>query len=564
MAKMLRKNETGFMALGGLGEIGRNCYIYEHNNKILIIDAGIKFPEDSLLGVDYVLPDFTYLKENESKIVGLVITHGHEDHIGGIPFLLKTVNIKNIYAGEIAKEMILSKLKEHKIKANIQAVYDGEKIALDEFEIEPFDMIHSIPNALGFAIETSNGKFIHTSDFKWDFSAKKNYRANITRMASFASENIVALASDSTNALVKNFSNSEYEVAQNLEKIIAKSSNKRIILSSFSSNVDRVSNIIEILAKHNRKIAIIGRSMEKNIQIGRKVNYIKTKSSFFIKTENINNYNDNEVAILCTGSQGETLAALNKIANHQHKHVDLTSNDTIVFTSNPIPGNTISVGRLINTLVKSNVEIITHSANTNIHASGHGSSKELQLLINLIQPQILIPIHGILSGQIEHAKLGVETNFVQKKNTYVLKNYEMICYSKNSKGLKTRINNSLNMKESFVDGTTITDDYTKLLHERDILSNEGLVIIFGAIDRKTRRIVRRPIMLSRGFIHLNESRELITNLQNKIFQKMVDYINTHEKIVEKELNAQIRNQVSQMLKKETRRNPHIVCTITVL
>lgn len=564
MAKMLRKNETGFMALGGLGEIGRNCYVYEHNNKILIIDAGIKFPEDSLLGVDYVLPDFTYLKENENRIVGLLITHGHEDHIGGIPFLLKTVKVPKIYAGEIAKEMILSKLKEHKIKQDINTVCDGDIINLEEFTIEPFDMIHSIPNALGFAIDTQNGKFIHTSDFKWDFSAKKNYHANISRMAKFADENVVALASDSTNALVKNFSNSEFEVAKNLEKIISRSSDRRLILSSFSSNVDRVSNIIEILAKNNRKIAIIGRSMEKNIQIGRKVNYIKTKSSFFIKTESINNYPDSEVAILCTGSQGETLAALNKIANNQHKHCELSSNDTIIFTSNPIPGNTISVGRLINNLVKSNVEIITHSQQTNIHASGHGSAKELQLLINLIQPKILVPIHGILSGQIEHAKLGIETNFIQKKNAYILKNYEMMCYSKSTKGIKTRINNSLNMKESFVDGSTITDDYTKLLHERDILSNEGLVIIFGAIDRKTRRIIRRPIMLSRGFIHLNESRELITDIQNKIFSKIVDYIATHEKLSEKELNLMLKNHISSVLRKETRRNPHVVCTITVL
>lgn len=564
MTKLLRKNETGFMALGGLGEIGRNCYIYEHNNKILIVDSGIKFPEDSLLGVDYIIPDWTYLKQNESKIVGLIITHGHEDHIGGIPFLLKTVKIPKIYAGEIAKEMILSKLKEHKLRADIFTAKDGEIIEFDEFSIEPFDMIHSIPNALGFAITTENGKFIHTSDFKWDFSAKKGYQANISRMAQFAKEDIVALASDSTNALVKNFSNSESEVAKNLGLIIERNKSQRLILSSFSSNVDRVSNIIDLLTKAGRKIAIIGRSMEKNIQIGRKVNYIKTRPNHFIKSENINKYADSEVAILCTGSQGETLAALNKIATNQHKIVELTSNDTIIFTSNPIPGNTISVGRLINSLVKANVNVITHNSDNEIHASGHGSSKELQLLINLIQPNQFVPIHGILSGQKRHAQLAIDTNYVNKGDTHVLKNYDMISYHRTTKGIKTRVNESLNFQESYVDGTNITDDYQKLLRERDILSNEGLIIIFGAIDRRSRRIVRRPIMLSRGFIHLNESRELITDIQNDTFNKIVEYLNNNKKIVENDLNKEIRTMVSKKVRRETHRKPHVISTITVL
>ena len=424
---MKKELETKVFALGGLGEVGKNMYCVMHNDEIIIVDSGVMFPEEELLGIDYVIPDYSYLKQNEEKIKALLITHGHEDHIGGIPFLLQRINIPKIYAPYQAKELIDKKLLEKNIKKKIIVYNEDTKIKTKHFSIEFFRTTHSIPDSHGISITTPNGVIVMTGDFKFDLTPIGPV-ADIHKMARIGSNKVRLLMSDSTNALVEGTSLSESIVDENLNEIFATNKGSRIIIATFASNVYRLKHIIETCKKFNRKVVLFGRSMDTSVDIAIKCGYIKDKN-IIISSEAANTMKPCEICLLCTGSQGEPLAALSRIADGSHRQIKLIPNDIVIFSSSPIPGNAASVGKTINKLYLKGVKVYTNST-TDIHSSGHANQEELKLMLRLIEPEYFAPYHGEYRMLKSHCDLAIECGIPREK-TFILENGDVLSITKN-------------------------------------------------------------------------------------------------------------------------------------
>ena len=499
---------TKIIPLGGLGEVGKNMYVVMHDSEIIIVDSGVMFPDDELLGIDYVIPDYTFLKENESKIKSLVITHGHEDHIGGIPFLLQTVNISKIYAPANAKELIEKKLDERNIIYKNLIVYDENTVIKTKyFNIEFFRTTHSIPDSHGLAIDTPNGTIVMTGDFKFDMTPI-GPMSNLHKMARIGEKGVSVLMSDSTNALSPGTSLSESVVDENLGEIFSSCKNNRIILATFASNVYRIKHIIETCKKNNRKIALFGRSMENMVDIALKCGYFKDKS-IIITAEEANHLKPSEVCLLCTGSQGEPLAALSRIASGSHRQITLMPNDVVIFSSSPIPGNAASVSKTINKLYKKGVKVFTNSM-TDIHSSGHANQDELKLMIRLFKPKYFVPYHGEFRMLKMHADLGIVCG-VNKENTFVLENGDVLALSKNELFRDGKVQAG----EVYVDGSRIGDVGSAVIKDRILMSNNGILVIIANIDTKNKILLGSPAITTRGYILVNENADLIKEIQNK-------------------------------------------------
>lgn len=497
---------TKIIPLGGLGEVGKNMYVVMHNSELIIVDSGVMFPDDELLGIDYVIPDYTFLKENESKIIALFITHGHEDHIGSIPFLLQTVNIPKIYAPSNAKELIDKKLEERNINYKNLIVYDEDTVVKTKyFNIEFFRTTHSIPDSHGLAINTPNGTIVMTGDFKFDMTPI-GPMSNLHKMAKIGEKGVAVLMSDSTNALVPGVSLSESVVDENLGEIFNSCKNNRIILATFASNVYRIKHIIETCKKNNRKIALFGRSMENMVDIALKCGYFKDKS-IIITAEEANHMKPNEVCLLCTGSQGEPLAALSRIASGTHRQITLMPNDVVIFSSSPIPGNASSVSKTINKLYKKGVKVFTNTM-SEIHSSGHANQEELKLMIRLFKPSYFVPYHGEFRMLKTHADLGVMCG-IDKQNTFVLENGDVLDLCK---GKLTRAG-KVEAGEVYVDGSRIGEVGSAVIKDRILMSNNGILVIIANIDTENRRLLGNPAITTRGYILVNENEDLIKEIQ---------------------------------------------------
>ena len=504
------KNEldTKVFALGGLGEVGKNMYCVMHNNELIIIDSGIMFPEDDLLGIDYVIPDYTFLKQNENKIKGLFITHGHEDHIGGIPFLLQTVNIPKIYAPAQAKELIDKKLEERNIKYKNIIIYTEEtKVKTKYFNIEFFRTTHSIPDSHGIAIGTPNGTIVMTGDFKFDMTPI-GPMSNIHKMAEIGKNGVKLLMSDSTNALQEGTSLSESVVDENLGEIFETYKNNRIIIATFASNIYRLKHIFETCKKNKRKVALFGRSMDTSVEIAVKCGYIKDKD-IIITAEEANHLKPGEVCLLCTGSQGEPLAALSRIANGTHKQIRLMPNDIVVFSSSPIPGNSASVYKTINQLYLKGVKVFTNKT-YDIHSSGHAKQEELKLMIRLFKPEFFAPYHGEYRMLKTHTDVAIECG-IPKKNTFVLENGDVLSITK--KGI--RKTGKVQADDIFVDGSRIGDVGNVIIKDRKLMSTNGILAIIANINSSTKELLSTPSVTTRGYILVNENEELIHEIQKK-------------------------------------------------
>lgn len=505
----MNKNvDTKVFALGGLGEVGKNMYVVMHNDEIIIVDSGVMFPEDELLGIDYVIPDYTFLKQNENKIKALLITHGHEDHIGGIPFLLQSIKIPKIYAPAQAKELIDKKLLERNIKYKNIVIYNEQtKIKTKYFNIEFFRTTHSIPDSHGISINTPNGVIVMTGDFKFDLTPI-GPMANIQKMAKIGSNKVRLLMSDSTNALVEGTSLSESIVDENLNEIFATNKNSRIIIATFASNVYRLKHIIETCKKHKRKVVLFGRSMETSVDIAIKCGYIKDKN-IIIPTESANSLKPSEVCLLCTGSQGEPLAALSRIANGSHKQIKLIPNDIVVFSSSPIPGNAASVSKTINKLYLKGVRVFTN-AMTEIHSSGHANQEELKLMLRLFEPEFFAPYHGEYRMLKTHCDLAIECG-IPRNNTFILENGDVLSLSKI--GIKRA--GKVTAGEVYVDGSRIGDVGNIVINDRKLMANNGILAIIANIDIANRKLMASPIITTRGYILVNENEKLINMIQRK-------------------------------------------------
>lgn len=473
-------HDTKVFALGGLNEVGKNMYCVEHNDEIIIIDAGVKFAEDGLPGIDYVIPDYSYLKRNQKKIKGLLITHGHEDHIGGIPFLLQVVDIQFIYASPLACAMIRRKLEEKRLTNATKLIQIDNlyQIKTKYFNIGFFKTNHSIPESLGIIINTPNGRIVSTGDFKFDLTPVGD-PADFQVMSFLGETGVTLLLSDSTNAEVPNFSISEKQVAYSVQEEFRKTEG-RLIVATFASNVHRVQQIIDAAVKFNRKILVFGRSMENNIQVSRKLGYIKCPDRFFIKNDEAKRFPDNEILILCTGSQGEALAALSRIANGTHRQISIKPGDTVLFSSNPIPGNAGSVSKVINKLYRAGARVLTNEAINNLHTSGHASQEEQKLMLLLTKPKYFFPVHGEYRMLKIHAKLFEEVGLT-KGNAFVLSNGDSILLRNEEARLGPRIH----VDDIYVDGNDISGLSTAVLRDRQILSEDGMVSVLISMDSRT-------------------------------------------------------------------------------
>ena len=504
---MKKELETKVFALGGLGEVGKNMYCVMHNDEIIIVDSGVMFPEEELLGIDYVIPDYSYLKQNEEKIKALLITHGHEDHIGGIPFLLQRINIPKIYAPYQAKELIDKKLLEKNIKKKIIVYNEDTKIKTKHFSIEFFRTTHSIPDSHGISITTPNGVIVMTGDFKFDLTPIGPV-ADIHKMARIGSNKVRLLMSDSTNALVEGTSLSESIVDENLNEIFATNKGSRIIIATFASNVYRLKHIIETCKKFNRKVVLFGRSMDTSVDIAIKCGYIKDKN-IIISSEVANTMKPCEVCLLCTGSQGEPLAALSRIADGSHRQIKLIPNDIVIFSSSPIPGNAASVGKTINKLYLKGVKVYTNST-TDIHSSGHANQEELKLMLRLIEPEYFAPYHGEYRMLKSHCDLAIECG-VPKEKTFILENGDVLSITKN--GIKK--SGKIPSGEIYVDGSRIGDVGSVVINDRKLMSNNGILVVIANIDIENKKLLATPSITTRGYILVNENEELINKVQKK-------------------------------------------------
>ncbi len=548
---MFKQDKTYVFALGGLGEVGKNMYCVMRNDELIIIDAGVIFPEEELRGIDYVLPDFDFLKKNEKKIKTLIITHGHEDHIGAIPFLLQNVHIPTIFAPNQAYALIKKKLDERNIQyKGLKSYQSNDKLKYKNFEISFFRTTHSVPDSHGIYIKTPDGNIVETGDFKFDLTPI-GPMADLAKISEIGKEGVTLLMSESTNVLDEGFSLSESKVDEALNEVFTKHQNNRLIIATFASNIYRLKHIIETCKKFNRKICIFGRSMENNINISMEGGYIDAKD-IIVTPDVANNLKPGEVALLCTGTQGEPLAALSRIADGIHKQITLRPDDIVIFSSSAIPGNANAIANTINNLYLKGVKVYTSSTEREIHASGHAMTEELKLMIRLLNPKYIMPIHGEYRMLKQHAKLAMDCG-MPKENTFVLDNGNVLeIENENIKQV-----HSIEVSETYVDGNRIGDISGAVLNDRKIMASDGILVVILNVNLEEKKLMAKPLVTTRGFILINENEELIKKIENLslsiILRKLKD-----NKITYNEIKTDLQKDITNFIKEETGRKPIVL------
>ncbi len=549
MFKQNNINDTKIFALGGLGEVGKNMYCIQTGNEIIITDVGISFPSGEMPGVDYIIPDFTYLKRNESKVKALFITHGHEDHIGGIPFLLQAINLPAIYCPNQAAGLIRKKLDERNINYKNLYIYDEKtKVKFKTMTVEFVRTTHSIPDSHGIIIHTPNGTIVTTGDFKFDLTPI-GPMANIHKMASVGAKGVALLLSDSTNALNEGMSNSESKVDAALSHIFLQHKG-RIIIATFASNIYRLKHIVDTCKRNNRKIAVFGRSMETNLEISLNSGYISHKE-IFVTPEEANNLPPSEVCLLCTGSQGEPLAALSRIANGSHRQIKLMDDDVVIFSSSAIPGNALSISRIINKLYLQGVKVYTNTLLNDVHTSGHAYQEELKLMLRLIKPKYFMPFHGEYRMLKSHADLAILCG-MPKENTFIMENGQVLSLYKG----KIKRDKSIQAGDVYVDGNRIGEIGNAVMRERKIMSNDGIVVVIANIDTSKKELVMSTNVASRGFVLIQENIALIKEIE----KEADNIINNRLKVncIFNDIKSDLITNLSSSIYEKTGRNPIIL------
>ncbi|MFO7969568.1 MAG: ribonuclease J, partial [Candidatus Izemoplasmatales bacterium] len=534
-------------------------YIIQYEDELIIVDSGILFPDEYLLGIDYVIPDYTYLIDNQEKIKALIISHGHEDHIGGIPFLLQQVNIPVIYASGLSYGLIQAKLEEKvNFPVNLKKFTDGDVLTFNKLEVDFFRTNHSIPDTFGLRVKTPVGYVVHTGDFKFDFSPTGK-DSDYHKMARIGDEGVLCLLSDSTNAELEDFTTSEKVVSENIREMF-EDIEGRVIIATFASNIHRIQQIIEASVASNRKIAVFGRSMIRNIDVGFKLGYIKAPKGTFIDTRNRSAIKKKDLTIISTGSQGEPFAALTRIANKSHRQIKLIPGDTVILSSSPIPGNLESINRTINLLQKNGANVITQSPFADVHSSGHGGQGELKLMLKLMKPKFFTPIHGEHRMLKAHQKLAIDTG-VKKENTFILGNGDVLSVKPNKAYIKAKVKTG----DVYVDSESIGEVGSLVLKDRRELSEDGLLSVILTISQKKYEVICTPNIVSKGFIFVKDNKKMIKDMQNIVLESAKKYLNPKNK----KLNINgIKNDIAKSLKKyiktETNREPMIMPVVMIL
>ena len=541
------------MPLGGLKEIGKNITLVEYKNDILIIDCGFSFPEDEMFGIDVVIPDFTYLKENMERIKGLIITHGHEDHIGGVPFLLKEINVP-VYAPPLAMGLIRNKLKEHGLSMEEHVIEADDIFNVGAFRVEAIHTNHSIADAMAYSIKCPGGHLVHTGDFKIDYSPLDGKRIDLAKFAQLGQEGVDVLLCDSTNVLRPGYTPSERVVVDSMNEIFAKTE-KRLIIATFSSNIYRIKSFMEASIKYGRKIAISGRSMENVLTLARELGYVNLPESAFVDIRKIGNIPDANITIITTGSQGEPMSALTRMANDSHRAVKLKSGDTVVFSSSPIPGNAKAVTNIVNKLYEKKVNVFL-SDFVDIHVSGHACKEELKLIHSLVKPRFFIPAHGEYRHLREHARLA-ESMGMDRGNIFVMNNGDALRIT----GKQAKVEPAAAPAEDvLVDGYGVGDVGNVVLRDRKQLSESGLIVIAVSIDSNSGLLAARPELITRGFIYVKENMPLINEATEVVYESIDKWNNLGSEDINTLKNI-IKDDMRGFIYKKTRRSPVILPVI---
>lgn len=555
--KKKNTNDILVFSLGGLGAVGMNMYVVQCLDEIIIMDAGVLFAGGETPGVDYIIPDFTYLIENQDKIKAMFITHGHEDHIGGLPFLLEKVNVPVIYASGIAYNLIKNKMFEYpNISYNLKNYYDDSVFEYNNFTVSFFRTNHSIPDSFGVAIKTRLGYIVNTGDFKFDFTPV-GPASDYYKMTKLGHEGVLCLMADSTNADIKTFSQSEKRIAENIRHTFAQVKG-RIIVATFASNVYRVQHILEACQECGRKVAIFGHSMEKNIEAAMRLKYININKDLLISQRDIHNYEPHELTILCTGSQGEPLAALSRIANGTHKQIKLLENDTIIYSSKPIPGNEQFINRNINKLIRNGATIILNNPLTDTHTTGHASREEMKLMLQFMKPKYFMPVHGEYNMLKQHANIAIDLG-LSKSNCFCLNSGDVLHF--NEKGAKV-VKDEIYAADVFLD-SNFSDVNSNILKERKHLADEGMLSLVFTINKQ--KEILSPVRLdAKGFIDFTKETKLKDDIIKKATSLFVQLVNKHKTLNLKFIRNNITLAVSNYIYELTERNPFIIATVNII
>ena len=546
-----KKDNLKIIPLGGLGEIGKNITVFEYGNEIVLVDCGLEFPEDDMLGVDLVIPDITYLEKNKDKIKGLVITHGHEDHIGSIPYVLRQINIP-IYATKLTIGLIKNKLEEHKLLSSTKlvTVEQGQTVHFGNIRVEFIRSSHSIPDSVMLAIHTPAGTVLHTGDFKIDYTPIDNQLMDLGRIAELGNKGIIALLSDSTNAERKGFTMSESSVGEVFDKLFLNNT-KRIVVATFASNVHRVQQIVNSAVKYGRKIAVCGRSMINMIDTARQLGYIDAPENLFIDIDMIKNYPDDQLVIITTGSQGEAMSALTRMASGEHKKVVITPNDMVIISATPIPGNEKLVSNVINDLMQIGAEVV-YSALEDIHVSGHACQEEQKLIFALTKPKFFIPVHGEYRQLKAHGETA-QMMGIPAKNIIMMENGKVLEIDEN----EAKFNGMVPNGRVLVDGLGVGDVGSIVLRDRQHLSQDGLIVIVLTMDSSTGEVVAGPDVISRGFVYVRESENLMDDVKNVVRHEISK---CEEKGIRdwSTIKSTVRENLRDYIFSKTKRNPMII------
>lgn len=552
------KKHLRIIPVGGFDEIGRNMTIFEYGNDIIIVDMGLMFPEEDMMGIDYIIPNIEYLKKNQKKIRGVIITHGHFDHIGGIPHIMPEIGNPPIYTAELTRAMILKRQEDYKQHAplNVKTVRKIDRLVLGEFKIEFFHVNHSIPDAIGLAIHTPCGTAIHTGDFKFDHSPANDAPADIAKIARLGSEGVLALFSDSTDSTKEGYSVSESVIKKGVEEIFEKAKG-RIIIATFSSLLSRVQQIAEVTEKYGRKLAVDGYSMKNNVEIAKELGYINAKNSTFIDIKQVKNYPDNKVTILCTGAQGEGNAVLMRIINSEHRFVKIEKGDTVVFSSSVIPGNERTIQGMKDTLYKKGAEVL-HYKMMDIHSGGHGAQEDLKMMINLVRPKYLIPAHGTYYMRKVHGELG-KTMRMADDRIILGENGLVLEFDENGNRVPTQ--EKIPSSYVMVDGLGVGDVGNVVLRDRQLLAEDGMFTVVTIIERKSKEVIGEPQVTSRGFIYVKENFDLV-NATKKRVKTIISKSTSKEATPNWDyIKNSIRDDLGQFLFQKTQRRPMVLPVI---